>query len=123
MGISEVLVRLLSNAGIMVAASAFIATVNQDVFRQIPPKLGGLGPRIRAYDSWLSNWIRSFTVIVGIILMLMIGAFSLISLNRVEEWFDGIEHSILLGQIFYYGFLSLILTLTCFLRIKGPDND
>lgn len=125
MSISESLIRFLSNAGIMVAASAFIATVNQDVFRQLNRRgLNGSGPRIRVYDSGLSTWIRGFTLIVGWLLFITILVFALICITQCDtRKFAEYERPILTFQVIYYGFLALILALTCFLRISGPDND
>jgi len=145
MSITDACVRFLSNAGIMVAASAFIATVNQDVFRQLPRVPRRIGPKIRAYDNKLSVWLRSLTLIIGVVLFIVIGAFALIcftqipqilhffestkiglhlKLIKLEQWnFSECEPWILSIQVIYYGFLALILALTCFLRSFGPDNE
>jgi hypothetical protein len=129
----------------MVAASAFIATVNQDVFRQLPRIPRKLGPKIRAYDSKLSGWLRSLTLLIGWVLFFVIGVSALIcitridqimhfcecigighyaNIGRIEKWdFHECESWMLSIQVIYYSFLALILALTCLLRSFGPDNE
>lgn len=122
--IPDIIVRIVLNAGIMVAASAFVATVNADVYRQVKsPALGGNGPHLRAYDSSLAEILRSLSVGVGLFLFVIIATFIFL-LSGLSEWIFNarIQLFILVLQIVYYLLLALVFALSCKLRAIGPTH-